>query len=402
MSETLLYPLPGTETNKSEAPPILTTTGIGKATFGDATIPGPPSARDQIGPIEIKQQGQIVPNGFEGPLFNDYGFVVRAKSDEGEDILLWMFIYRQQGPEIIIANDVTQTAFIATKFSDVEKTAMHDTPFINQGQNIEDYHRIGTLETELTENKASWSIAGRELGYENGEWYAKGQHAGVEVDLRMTQRGECFYHVANYAKWDWENNRGIAGGNLHVRVNGTIKANNKTYTIRNGHGVHERIIMAGNVPERINYMGKGGAPWMHSFGERLSFFTIFRDFSGTGQFSLTLDNELVTAVQGPGWVQVKEKESWLDPKTKQVNPRSWLVQATTELGKFEAIVTGYGRYYYTWTRRGGTLLVHCYMADVLATFTKNDGTVIQEKQLGMVEYMRTLYNQNQSQQVESL
>lgn len=370
--------------------------------YGTASIPAPPSLAAQIGDWKIEDQGPLVADNYQGPLFNDYGFVVRAKSDEGEDIALWTFMYRQQGPEIIIDNDVTQTCFIAGKFSDTEKAHMHDVPFISKGQNIEDYYTPSTMEHKISSDSISWTVDQRELGYAPPHWYAKGTHADVEIDLKLTPRGTCFYHVASFEeKFDKEKQKGLAGGNNHLRVNGTIKANGKTYTITNGHGVHERIIMAGFVPERINYMGKAGSPWIHGWGEKLSFFTISRATGHNAQTSINVDGETI-AVEGAGWVSTKEVEQWLDPKTKQVNPRKWTVQATTEKGKFEASVIGFARWYYTWTRRGGVLVVHTFMCDVVMTFTRNDGSVISEKGVGIVEYMRTLYNQNQTQLVESL
>ena len=52
--------------------------------------------RNATGPISLEFEGNRIPE-----LFNDYGFVVRAKADTGEDIHLWSFIYQQQGPEIV-------------------------------------------------------------------------------------------------------------------------------------------------------------------------------------------------------------------------------------------------------------------------------------------------------------
>ena len=43
-------------------------------------------------------------------LFNDCGFVVRARAESGEDIHLWMFTYQQRGSETIIDGDIGMTA----------------------------------------------------------------------------------------------------------------------------------------------------------------------------------------------------------------------------------------------------------------------------------------------------
>ncbi|KAK4938697.1 hypothetical protein LTR10_020880 [Elasticomyces elasticus] len=390
--------------SKEDTPALfIPSSSVPEVKYGNTTNPGPPDFSAQVGPVRWDEQGPIVPNDYKKPLFNDVGLIVRAKSDEGNDVLLWIFIYRQQGPEIIIANDVTQTGFVVGEFTDKEKVHMHDTPFISKGQNLEDYYHPGAIEFEETDKKTSWKLGGREMGYlGDGKWYAKGTHAGVETDLIFTQRGDYFYHVSAWdTGFDKKLPGGIAGGNGHVRVNGTIKANGKTYTITNGHGMQERIVMAGFIPERINYMGKGGSPWMHGWGEQLSFFTISRDTGHNAQFSVNVDGETL-AVMGAGWAITKENEQWLDPKTKQANPRRWTVIATTTKGRFQASVVGFARYYYTWIRRHGVLVVHQFMCDTVMTFTRNDGSVVSEKGVGMVEYMRTLYNQSQTLDEESL
>jgi hypothetical protein len=38
----------------------------------------------------------------------------------------------------------------------------------------------------------------------------------------------------------------------------------------NGHGMHERICMAGHVPERIKYTLDRGMNWMNGWGKAIS------------------------------------------------------------------------------------------------------------------------------------
>jgi hypothetical protein len=77
------------------------------------------------GPIPLAVEKKIQADDYGGELFNDYGFVVRAKTETGEDVHLWTFIYQQQGDEVIISGDVTQTLLIYGKFSDVGRKAVY-------------------------------------------------------------------------------------------------------------------------------------------------------------------------------------------------------------------------------------------------------------------------------------
>lgn len=97
-----------------------------------------------------------------------------------------------------------------------------------------------------------------------------------------------------------------------------------------------------------------------------------------------------SVAHGIGKAIVTEIGEWLDPRTKQMNPYKWRVQVNTDKGDLDAEVSAYGRAFYTWTRLNGSLLVHQYLADCVAKFTKTNWTVLHSKQVANLEYMRTL------------
>lgn len=339
------------------------------------------------GPTDLANERSIVPDDYPRDLFNDMGFVLRAKADTGEDIHLWMFMYRQVGADLVIDNEVCQTLMVSVAYTDEEKQTMHDTVYVNKGQNIDDYHKVGTMVFTESKDLVTWTLAGRTFDSQPPNWRVKGWHAGVEVDLEFSQRGDAFYHCGEFSKM--VNGEGQAGYIVHCHVKGTVTTQEKSLTISNGHGVHERIIMAGRVPSRLHYMAGRGSCWLHGFGKELSFYILTRSLTHSATFMINVDGE--TVVSEHAWLE--EADFWLDPKTNQMNPRKWLLSATTAKGKMEATVTAYGRAFYTWTRLGGTLVVHQFLADCEAKFTRTNGSTIEEKQMASLEYMRTLYIQ---------
>jgi len=66
---------------------------------------------------------------------------------------------RQKGTEVIIDGDVTQTLLVYGKFTDEEKKDMHDTPYVNKGQNIEDYLPSGSIKIEEEKTQVTWTNA---------------------------------------------------------------------------------------------------------------------------------------------------------------------------------------------------------------------------------------------------
>ncbi|OCK73471.1 hypothetical protein K432DRAFT_447816 [Lepidopterella palustris CBS 459.81] len=328
-------------------------------------------------------------DGDGSEVFNDLGFVVRAKATNGEDVHLWMFIYQQKGPEVIIDGNITQTLLVSAKFGPGEDKVIQDRPYVNKGQNIDDYLPYGSMKVTEKDDETEWTNGGRVMICKPPNWQVKGTHAGVKVDLHFKQRGKAFYHCGQFEKLGAT--QGIAGYIVHCFVNGTIETGGRTLEIEHGHGIHERIIMYGKVPPRIDYMTGRGSNWIHGFGKEFSWYILNADGSRDATCMVNIDGKTY-GVRGEN-ARVEEIGFWLDPKTNQVNPCKWRIECTVEAGSFTAIVNGYGRGYYNWIRRGGVLCVHQYVADSKAKFTRTDGSVIEEDQVASLEYMRTFYRQ---------
>lgn len=323
-------------------------------------------------------------------LFNDLGFVVRGKAKSGEDIHLWLFIYQQEGPEVIVDGDLTQTLFLCGKFSDEDKLSIRDQPYVNKGQNIDDYEKPGSIKIEEHADKVIWSNAGRIMECYNDHWKVGGEHAGVKVDLTFRRTSDAFFHCGQFENLAPDS--GLAGYVVHGKFNGTIEHGGRTYEMLESHGIHERIFISKVMPIRVEYMGGRGEQWVHGWSDDFSWYMLTADVSDSSTAMVNIDGELAV-VTGKDKAWTNAVGFWLDPKTNQNNPHQWQTYIITDKGRLDATVTAYKRGFYTWIRRRGTLLVHQYLADCEATFTRNDGTVIKSKQVASFEYMRTLYKQ---------
>src|SRR5215207_8666439 len=83
-------------------------------------------------PLALPYEGANTAGREGQELFNDSGFLMRARAETGEDVQLWMFFYQQRAKEVIVPGDLVQTSLVVTKFSPAERQQMHDTPFINK------------------------------------------------------------------------------------------------------------------------------------------------------------------------------------------------------------------------------------------------------------------------------
>jgi len=326
----------------------------------------------------------------KGPgFFNDYGFVVRAKTETGEDFHLWLFSYVVRGPEVIVEGDITQTLLVWGKFTDEEKKTIRDRPYVNKGQNLEDYEKPGTLTITESDGAVTWENAGRTYTGKPPIYDLGGVHAGVKVNLRFKENSKALFHHGRFE--DAKPKSGDAGYLVHCDVTGSIEVNGEVLKIAKGYGVHERILTYGIVPERIDYMQGLGLSWAHGWSEEFSWY-IMSGNGPMGKAYVNIDGDLVLA-EGPKNAWVQDVDRWLDPKSRQVTPYKWRIDIITPKGRLDIEMTGFARAYYTWTRVKGTLVVNQFVADAVSVFTRTDGTVIKANQMASMEYMRTLYRQ---------
>jgi len=340
-------------------------------------------------PVVLEHEGTHQTEEAYSEFFNDMGFVIRGRTEEGHDIHLWSFMYQQRGPEIIIDGDVSQSLFIASKFSDEEKLSMHDTPYVNKGQNIEDYAKPGTIKIAEGGPETTWTHTNRKFVCKPPHWRVEGEHAGVVADINYTESSDGFFHLGAFDKLKKEG--GVAGYVMHGKAEGTITVKGKPYKFK-GYGVHERIIQSGLVPDRTHYMGGRGLNWMHGWSEDFSWYC-FKGDVGEKNFTgvINIGGESIPVDGDKGGIE--ETLYWLDPKSKLMIPYRWKVWMETEKGRLESLVYGYARGYYTWIRKHGTMVVNQYTADADSKFIFKDGKVVESKQMNMIEHMRTMYRQ---------
>ncbi|KAF2815547.1 uncharacterized protein BDZ99DRAFT_516266 [Mytilinidion resinicola] len=281
-----------------------------------------------------------------------------------------------------------------------------DTPFVNVGQDLEDYAPIGTLTSTYNNSNVEYTFEDFTLGSQDSipshvkTWNANESRGGGTVSLTMQQHGDEVYHagafegLSNCSPNETATNyncTGNFGGIVHINdVTGTLSYNDSTVTIGTAYGVHERILQAGAVPSRIlNCLGNA-ATCIHTWGEKIDSWVFSVDFGPLTQSLVNIDGETM-ATTGIANTSLAETAHWLDPKSNQLVPYKWHSWAGMSKGRIDSYVTAFGRLYYYWIRKGGMIITYQYLANAVTTFTYPNGTTISESQVAFIEYFRTAY-----------
>jgi hypothetical protein len=90
--------------------------------------------------------------------------------------------------------------------------------------------------------------------------------------LHYQETSDALFHQSRFE--DLPPNEGQAGYLVHCKATGTIEAQGKILIliIATGYGVHERILNAGIVLPRIDYMKGRGLNWAHGWSGEFSWY----------------------------------------------------------------------------------------------------------------------------------
>jgi hypothetical protein len=131
---------------------------------------------------------------------------------------------------------------------------------------------------------------------------------------------------------------------------------------------------------------------MHGFSEGFTWYLMRGDIGqGMPSAMVNIGDEQIV-LEDPTSSGVEEVVHWVDPESRILSPYKWKVWVRTAKGTLVSQIHAYGRQYYTWIRRNGTLVVNQYCADAETVFKYPDGHV-EAKQMISIEHMRTLYRQ---------
>ena len=306
-------------------------------------------------------------------LWENHGFLLRAETDDGTDITLWTSPYIvKRGPHSYYSAemDILQTVLVATRYSEAERLVMHDNDFVAAGWCVADYLPRGTIAADHDPDRVLWKVLGREYEDAPPHWAVRGEHAGVDLDLRFEGYVPSFgvYPHDRFAQ------DGIAWYEAYLRAAGTIVHGGRSLAFTDGYACHERVIVTrDHEPQK---MRGHGLNWHHLFGDRVQAWIMTSPSAAEGLAYVVVDGETFAAT-GPARVHIDDVEHWVDPRSWMRVPCRWRVEVETDGGTLALLSWAYARAYYPWTPFRDTVNILYWMsAQATGTFTRADGEVI--------------------------
>ncbi len=312
-------------------------------------------------------------------LWEETAWIVTAECGDF-DIFLWAAAYRLCGHGDNVWLVDGEGAEQDTMFFAVPRNQR------NEGLTDHDFARLSwepgnrqTADALRVHSTASggtrWNIGKRQYIAEANAFQLKGEHAGVELDL--------VFRPVPPALWEWGSfadapARDRGGYDLFCRVDGTIEAGGKVYTIKNGTGIKERITVGASAnpvktlpaPREMYWTimmapddtavflfqpGRKGLDLGHVVrgGEDLE----FKSHTGEAQVCLTL------------------LDRWYDPRSGLSLPCHWHLSMASAQGLVDLEIRAHGRCWFNWILRNGIRLNTYLLCTANGFFRASDGAL---------------------------
>jgi|GEM_PF-2770897 len=280
------------------------------------------------------------------------------------DVMLAGTIYRVGGDVWGMEDGcLLQTNMIVAEPGDRE---MKNNTFV--GHRFDAANTYPNLSVTHEPDSVIWSAGNRQIICRPPYWELKGEHMGVDIDIRFTGTGNCMpYH----GPWDKLAETGIAGNEQLGRAEGHFTHDGNTYELTQGWAVRERTCL-GEGKDVMALLGSvSGYIWGWCFSEKATIF-FYAQRNRTGYGARIFTDGRVIDLTGPN-NYIEEVSHYTDVLTQKVHPTAWKIDMKDENGTIEMDVKTWSRCLFGFHQRDGYTSHHGGLGRCTGAFTTKDG-----------------------------
>lgn len=278
---------------------------------------------------------QELPPGHLETHFQDHiGLGIFGKSGD-KDILFVCTIYHVGGSDWGIADGaVMQTDLV---ISPTDAREMRNNPFV--ANRMAPIKSFANFSVDWSGEAVTWRAGNREIICQPPYWRVKGEHMGIDVDIRISGQGKS---IPYHGTWDQLPVCGVAGNEQLGKATGCITYQGETFVLDEGWAVRERTCLGKgfDVPSLLG--AKEGYLWGWVFSEDIKVFCFAQ--SGSGHFAARVFHQDGIIDFGAEHSQVIPLNSWTDPLTRATQTTGWRLRMHSDQGTLEFEAHTWSRY----------------------------------------------------------
>jgi len=294
-------------------------------------------------------------------LWEETAFAMVAESGK-HDILMWTagYLLKGNGRGVWIDRQAAERDILFIAVPRAQRGRMADNAFVRTGWHPGERFAFDDVRIERSADTVAWQFGEQRFvsqpTHQPPRWRAQGRVAGLELDLTYTQLGHPLWNWGSFAAAAQAER---AGYDVFARVDGSIRAGNTTFTIANGQGVREHILVGQSCDPIRNLPASRVMWWLYATKGELGV-NFFRP--GTVDIGTVHDGGhqiKFNPAAGLGTIRYDTLEHWEDPRNGYHLPVRWHLHMGSADCTVDLDIRCHGRAYEHWTLDAGTRL-YCY------------------------------------------
>lgn len=239
----------------------------------------------------------------------------------GKDILVTSTLYHVGGRVWSLAEaGIIHTNFI---LADPANRKMHNNEFV--GNRFDPIAAANDFGIERRDGAVIWRIGDRQTICRPPHWEIKGEHLGVNVDIRLTAIGKALpYRGA----WEKLAETKIAGNELLARAEGTVTYDGETHVLEDAWAVRERMCLGPGRDVISLLSNTPGYLWGWVFSDAFKMFC--HAVGDTGKYAARVYVGDDITEFGPDETFIEALEHWTDPASNVTYPVRWRIEVRSD------------------------------------------------------------------------
>lgn len=307
-------------------------------------------------------------------LWEETAFALVAECGD-HDVLMWTagYLLKSNGRGVWIDKEAAEhdMMFIAVPRS--QRGTMSDNHFARSGWHRTERLPLEAVKIERGTDRVLWQFEDQQfISQPQAQpplWQAKGKVAGLELDLAYRQIGKPLWNWGSFASAA-RTERG--GYDVFARVDGTIKAGDRTFSVEGGQGVREHILVGQAADPIRNLPAPRVMWWLYATKGDIGI-NFFRPGSVDIGTVYVGDRQIkFTPAAGKGSISYQTIAYWEDPRSGYHLPVRWHLNMSSAECVVDLDIRCHGRAYEHWTCDAGVRL-YCYQLCVCDGFVQVGG-----------------------------
>jgi hypothetical protein len=314
-------------------------------------------------------------------LWEETAFALVAECGD-HDVLMWTagYLLKGNGRGVWIDKEAAEHDMMFIAVPKANRGTMTDNHFARSGWHRTERLAFDDVKVERGGDRVVWQFEQQQFVSQPQAqpplWQAKGKIAGLELDLSYRQMGKPLWNWGSFASAA-KTERG--GYDVFARVDGTIKAGERSFVVENGQGVREHILVGQAADPIRNLPAPRVMWWLYATKGDIGI-NFFRPGIVDIGTVYAGDREIkFNPAAGKGSISYQTIAHWEDPRSGYNLPVHWRLNMSSVECVVDFDMRCHGRAYEYWNCDAGVRM-YCYQICVCDGFVQfADGRKVEFK-----------------------